>query len=47
MSGIRVSQPSRAPSLRDRIRQQLADLNMPGALESLDADTQGAESLTI
>lgn len=32
MSGIRVSQPS----LRDRIRQQLADLKMPGALELLD-----------
>lgn len=25
-----------SPSLRDRIRQQLADLKMPGALESLD-----------
>lgn len=36
MSGLRVSQPSHAPSLRDRIRQQLADLKMPGALESLD-----------
>lgn len=26
-----------APSLRDRIRWQLADLKMPGALEALDA----------
>ena len=25
-----------APSLRDRLRAQLADLKMPGALESLD-----------
>jgi len=27
---------SAAPSLRDRIRAQLADLKMPGALEALD-----------
>ena len=32
-----------APSRRDRLRQMLADLRMPGALEALDAILQGVD----
>jgi len=32
------------PALRDRVRQQLADLNMPGALEALDEMLHRADS---
>ena len=34
---------STAPSRRDRLRQILADLRMPGALEALDAILQGVD----
>ena len=33
-----------APSLRDRLRAQLADLKMPGALEALDDILRRADS---
>ncbi|HKK28700.1 MAG TPA: hypothetical protein VKB18_11500 [Gemmatimonadota bacterium] len=33
---------ARRPSRRDRIRAQLADLKMPGALEALDPILSGA-----
>src|SRR5690606_28229892 len=36
-----------APSLRDRIRAQLADLKMPGALEALDDILAGLDGGTI
>lgn len=36
-----------APSLRDRIRAQLADLKMPGALEHLDAILAGLDGGTL
>ena len=32
-----------APSLRDRLRAQLADLKMPGALEALDTILAGLD----
>ena len=32
-----------APSRRDRLRQMLADLHMPGALEALDAILHGVD----
>jgi DNA replication protein DnaC len=38
---------SAAPSRRDRLRQILADLRMPGALEALDAILQGVDSGTL
>jgi hypothetical protein len=34
---------SAAPSRRDRLRQMLADLRMPGALEALDAILHGVD----
>lgn len=36
-----------APSLRDRIRAQLADLKMPGALEALDDILSGLDGGTL
>src|SRR5690606_22331983 len=36
-----------APSLRDRIRAQLADLKMPGALEALDDILAGLDGGTL
>jgi DNA replication protein DnaC len=36
-----------APALRDRIRAQLADLKMPGALEHLDAILAGLDGGTL
>ena len=36
-----------APSLRDRLRTQLADLKMPGALEALDDILAGLDSGTL
>ena len=36
-----------APSRRDRLRQILADLRMPGALEALDAILQGVDGGTL
>ena len=38
---------SAAPSRRDRLRQMLADLRMPGALEALDAILQGVDGATL
>ncbi len=41
-----ISKPiSKATSRRDRIRQQLADLKMPGALESLDQILASADGI--
>ena len=37
---------SAAPSRRDRLRQMLADLHMPGALEALDAILHGVDGAT-
>src|ERR1700752_1544677 len=34
-------------SRRDRLRQMLADLRMPGALEALDAILQGVDGATL
>jgi hypothetical protein len=34
---------SAPPSRRDRLRQMLADLHMPGALEALDAILHGVD----
>ena len=34
-------------SRRDRLRQMLADLRLPGALEALDAILQGVDSATL
>lgn len=39
--------PSQAPSLRDRIRAQLADLKMPGALEALDDILRASDGGTV
>src|SRR5690242_9272171 len=36
-----------APSLRDRLRAELADLKMPGALEALDAILAGLDGGTL
>jgi DNA replication protein DnaC len=36
-----------SPSLRDRLRQQLADLKMPGALEALDGVLQRVDAGTL
>jgi DNA replication protein DnaC len=36
-----------APSRRDRLRQMLADLHMPGALEALDAILHGVDGATL
>ncbi|HKW00703.1 MAG TPA: IS21-like element helper ATPase IstB [Vicinamibacterales bacterium] len=36
-----------APSRRDRLRQMLADLRMPGALEALDAILHGVDGATL
>ena len=36
-----------APSLRDRLRAQLADLKMPGALEALDDILRGSDGGTL
>jgi DNA replication protein DnaC len=38
---------SAAPSRRDRLRQMLADLRMPGALEALDAILSGVDGATL
>ena len=38
---------SPAPSRRDRLRQMLADLHMPGALEALDAILHGVDGATL
>ena len=38
---------SAAPSRRDRLRQMLADLHMPGALEALDAILHGVDGATL
>ena len=38
---------STAPSRRDRLRQMLADLHMPGALEALDAILHGVDGATL
>ena len=38
---------SAAPSRRDRLRQMLADLRMPGALEALDAILHGVDGATL
>jgi DNA replication protein DnaC len=38
---------STGPSLRDRLRAQLADLKMPGALEALDEILAGVDSGTL
>jgi DNA replication protein DnaC len=38
---------SAVPSRRDRLRQMLADLRMPGALEALDAILQGVDGATL
>jgi hypothetical protein len=38
---------SAAPSRRDRLRQILADLRMPGALEALDAILHGVDGGTL
>lgn len=38
---------SPAPSRRDRLRQMLADLRMPGALEALDAILHGVDGATL
>jgi DNA replication protein DnaC len=35
------------PSRRDRLRQMLADLHMPGALEALDAILHGVDGATL
>ena len=35
------------PSLRDRLRAQLADLKMPGALEALDDILAGVDGGTL
>ena len=37
----------KAPSRRDRIRAQLADLKMPGALEALDQILSGIDGGTL
>src|SRR5437588_343265 len=39
----RCRMKSAAPSRRDRLRQMLADLHMPGALEALDAILHGVD----
>ena len=36
-----------APSRRDRLRQMLADLHMPGALEALDAILHRVDGATL
>src|SRR5688500_12070238 len=36
-----------APSRRERLRQMLADLHMPGALEALDAILHGVDGATL
>ena len=36
-----------APSRRDRLRQMLADLRMPGALEALDGILHGVDGATL
>ena len=36
-----------SPSRRDRLRQMLADLRMPGALEALDAILHGVDGATL
>jgi DNA replication protein DnaC len=38
---------SAAPSRRDRLRQMLADLRRPGALEALDVILQGVDGATL
>jgi DNA replication protein DnaC len=38
---------SAAPSRRDRLRQMLADLRMPGALEALDGILHGVDGATL
>ena len=38
---------SAAPSRRDRLREMLADLHMPGALEALDAILHGVDGATL
>ena len=38
---------STAPSRRDRLRQMLADLHMPGALEALDAILHGVDGRAL
>ena len=38
---------SASPSRRDRLRQMLADLRMPGALAALDAILQGVDGDTV
>jgi DNA replication protein DnaC len=39
--------PAAPPSLRERLRAQLADLKMPGALEALDAILAGLDGGTL
>ena len=43
----RARMKSAAPSRRDRLRQMLADLHMPGALEALDAILHGVDGATL
>src|SRR4029078_2390775 len=43
----RARMKSAVPSRRDRVRQVLGDLHMPGALESLDAILHGVDGATL
>lgn len=43
MGAVKSAVTATGPSLRDRLRAQLADLKMPGALESLDAILAGLD----